>query len=308
MYRDYFFNYIDLGIDILFDGFTHKISKFILHSNKLGHPDFNRWCKCNFSIILANDPHSNQSVITAQSKWKDIVEYLGPCPGPPIMYRSSHGQIQNVNKENGDGKEESIKIYAFPSVLFEIMGNNSISTVTLFHEENYAAKMNENGINTMSPHGRSSPMFEDRMAPIQRVQSIYELPATQYIPASPQHHSRINPSPLSKSIEEAARSQMQFKGPEEKYSKKSHKKRKEKRRKRGSRSKSGSTVSAVQQTPQHAVVEIDAPVATVVVEQEQVGVTVVQEVEQDEREVNVMDNVPVNEMNDANETFDNITL
>merc|ERR550525_2106112 len=73
------------------------------------------------------------------------------------------------------------------------------------------------------------------MAPIQRVQSIYELPATQYIPASPQHHSPINPTPLSKSIEEAARSQLQFKGcgVEEKYSsKKTQKKRKEKRRKR----------------------------------------------------------------------------
>lgn len=82
---DYFYNYFARGFDILFDGKvygpdiilmfiviffkfrnitdiniyssiglfyyqTHKIKKFILHSNYPGHADFNSYLKCNFVI------------------------------------------------------------------------------------------------------------------------------------------------------------------------------------------------------------------------------------------------------------------
>jgi len=40
---DYFFNYFDLGIDILFDGVTNVVKKFILHTNFPSHYDFNRY-------------------------------------------------------------------------------------------------------------------------------------------------------------------------------------------------------------------------------------------------------------------------
>jgi len=254
---------------------------------------------CNFSIILWSDPNC---AITAQSKWPDIVKYLGPASGPPIMYRSSHGKIQNVNDDDGgggDGKEQSIRIYAFQSVLFEIMGNDCISTVTLFRESSFAAKR--------SGRGRSSPAMgaqAERVAvfgdpiPIERVQSIYGLPA----PPSPQHVARINPSPLSKSIEEAARSQLQFKGtgPEEKYSKKSHKKRK-KRKRSGGRSKSG---SALPHSAENAVVEIDA--------EQKEETLVATECQRDDPVMYRQGNEPAGDRGDGmspgNETFDNILL
>merc|ERR550539_142121 len=89
--RDYWFNFVVLGLDILFDGFAHKVKKFIIHTNQVGHPDFNRWCKCNFNMMNGQ--------ITSDSKWKDIIKIMGNHTGSPIMYRSSHGKIQSLKKE-----------------------------------------------------------------------------------------------------------------------------------------------------------------------------------------------------------------
>ncbi|CAK9290374.1 unnamed protein product [Gordionus sp. m RMFG-2023] len=41
VYTDYFYNYFDLGLDILFDGEHNRVKKFILHTNYPGHYDFN---------------------------------------------------------------------------------------------------------------------------------------------------------------------------------------------------------------------------------------------------------------------------
>lgn len=42
--KDYFYNYFHLGIDILFDGSTHRCKKIVMHTNLPGHFDFQRYC------------------------------------------------------------------------------------------------------------------------------------------------------------------------------------------------------------------------------------------------------------------------
>ncbi|CAK0785960.1 hypothetical protein CVIRNUC_009173 [Coccomyxa viridis] len=49
---DYFYTYHSRGLDILFDGQTHKVKKFVLHTNVPGHPDFNVYAKCNFMLVF----------------------------------------------------------------------------------------------------------------------------------------------------------------------------------------------------------------------------------------------------------------
>jgi hypothetical protein len=48
---DYFYNYFDIGLDILFDASAHCIKKFIVHTNFPTHPNFNLYQKCNFTIM-----------------------------------------------------------------------------------------------------------------------------------------------------------------------------------------------------------------------------------------------------------------
>ena len=47
---DYFFNYFDLGVDILFDGSLHVAKKFVLWTNLPSQPDFVRYSKCHYVI------------------------------------------------------------------------------------------------------------------------------------------------------------------------------------------------------------------------------------------------------------------
>eukprot|EP01027_Heterolobosea_sp_BB2_P011029 GEZU01016092.1.p1 GENE.GEZU01016092.1~~GEZU01016092.1.p1 ORF type:complete len:150 (-),score=19.66 GEZU01016092.1:19-468(-) len=39
---DYVYNYFKLGLDVMFDGATHQVKKFILHTNFPGNKDFNK--------------------------------------------------------------------------------------------------------------------------------------------------------------------------------------------------------------------------------------------------------------------------
>ena len=40
------------GLDILFSGRTHRVRKFVLHTNVPGHPDFSSYAKCNFVLVF----------------------------------------------------------------------------------------------------------------------------------------------------------------------------------------------------------------------------------------------------------------
>ncbi len=45
---DYFFCYAERGIDVLFCGASHRLTKLVLHANAPSHPDFGLYRKCNF--------------------------------------------------------------------------------------------------------------------------------------------------------------------------------------------------------------------------------------------------------------------
>jgi hypothetical protein len=72
---DYFYNYFTRGLDILFDGETHKVKKFVLHTNYPGHADFNSYIKCNFVISAGADAaEANRSgnKITPSTNWDQV--------------------------------------------------------------------------------------------------------------------------------------------------------------------------------------------------------------------------------------------
>ena len=58
--NDYFYNYITLGLDILFNSETNRATKFIMHTNFPCHYNFNSYFMCNFEIQLTN-PETNQT-------------------------------------------------------------------------------------------------------------------------------------------------------------------------------------------------------------------------------------------------------
>nr|XP_048335898.1 PHAF1 protein At3g51130 isoform X3 [Ziziphus jujuba var. spinosa] len=92
---DYFYNYFARGLDILFDGQTHKIKKFVLHTNYPGHADFNSYIKCNFVIFGSDlggsfqEPSDCKHKITPSTKWEQVKEILGDCGRAAIQTQGS---------------------------------------------------------------------------------------------------------------------------------------------------------------------------------------------------------------------------
>ena len=47
---DYFLNYLNWGLDLLFDGTEHALKKIIVHNNLPVHPHFGFYDRCNFVL------------------------------------------------------------------------------------------------------------------------------------------------------------------------------------------------------------------------------------------------------------------
>ncbi|KAJ6678728.1 UPF0183 PROTEIN C16ORF70 [Salix viminalis] len=108
------------GLDILFDGQTHRIKKFVLHTNYPGHADFNLYIKCNF-VIQGSDLDNSKQSITPSTKWDQVKEILGDCGRAAIQTQGS------TNNPFG-----STFVYGYQNIAFEVMKNDYIATVTLF--------------------------------------------------------------------------------------------------------------------------------------------------------------------------------
>ncbi|KAK2187623.1 hypothetical protein NP493_159g00036 [Ridgeia piscesae] len=123
---DYFYNYITLGVDILFDARVHRVKKFILHTNFPGHYDFNMYYRCVFRIpIPVEKSHgtshgmtkidqSDQTIyIHFDSKWDLVQEtLLSPDKKPVVLNRSS-----STNTTNPFG---STFCYGAQDMIFEV--------------------------------------------------------------------------------------------------------------------------------------------------------------------------------------------
>ncbi|KAF6160542.1 hypothetical protein GIB67_019482 [Kingdonia uniflora] len=125
---DYFYNYFTRGLDILFDGQTHRIKKFVLHTNFPGHADFNSYKKCNFFIYGSDagfgqfhEGNPPKHCITTSTKFEQVKEILGDCGPAAIQTQGS------TNNPFG-----STFVYGYQNVAFEVMKNGFIATVTLF--------------------------------------------------------------------------------------------------------------------------------------------------------------------------------
>ncbi|XP_075480488.1 PHAF1 protein At3g51130-like isoform X2 [Primulina tabacum] len=122
---DYFYNYFTRGVDILFDGHTHKIKKFVLHTNYPGHADFNSYMKCNFVIYSSGsfdqDVNASKCALTHSTQWEQVKEILGDRGRAAIQTQGS------TNNPFG-----STFVYGYPHIALEVMKNGYIATVTLF--------------------------------------------------------------------------------------------------------------------------------------------------------------------------------
>ncbi|KAJ4462615.1 putative UPF0183 protein [Paratrimastix pyriformis] len=113
---DYFYNYTDMGVDLLFDGMDHVVKKMVLHANLPGHVDFALYNRFSFVI---REP--GKAPLTEASKITQISAVLGPLPTPIVH-----------SKPVVASPFSTTRFYGFGQAIFEVMRNGHICSVTLF--------------------------------------------------------------------------------------------------------------------------------------------------------------------------------
>ncbi|XP_065830396.1 phagosome assembly factor 1-like [Oscarella lobularis] len=134
-HSDYFFNYFTLGVDVLFDAVRHTVKKFVLHTNFPGHYDFEIYYRCNFLIRLrpmfddtTGSLYSDELEVTPCTKWDDIQRAMAvPDMRPVVLNRPS-----STNTVNPFG---ATFCYSVQDIIFEVMANRHIASVTLHRAE-----------------------------------------------------------------------------------------------------------------------------------------------------------------------------
>ncbi|GFR23583.1 UPF0183 protein C16orf70 homolog [Trichonephila clavata] len=137
---DYFYNYFTLGLDVLFDAKSHRVKKFILHTNYPGHYNFNIYFRCNFNLpIEVKPPSESENItlvdvsekkrnITAFTKWDTMEEELKkPLERPVVLNRAS-----THNATNPFG---STCCYGYQDIIFEVMPNKHLASITLYQKK-----------------------------------------------------------------------------------------------------------------------------------------------------------------------------
>lgn len=125
--NDFFYNYITLGLDILFNGVDNQACKFILHSNFPCHYNFNSYFMCNFEIPITVPNTTQQFLVTPATTLQKLQEVLSIKIQPAILHRSN-----STNSVNPFGPTF---FYLYEDLIFEIMTNGYIASVTLFNNK-----------------------------------------------------------------------------------------------------------------------------------------------------------------------------
>ena len=130
--KDYYFNYQNLGIDILFDGERHTVKAIVLHTNVPGHSDFGSYRKCNFSVATktaAVFPEASAQAVddTLSFSGDDTLETIRrrfqqdhPLTGPNSIAESSQSPFGGV------------QWYGNELLSIEVTATHLVNTVTLF--------------------------------------------------------------------------------------------------------------------------------------------------------------------------------
>ncbi|CAB4061553.1 UPF0183 protein CG7083,UPF0183 protein C16orf70 homolog,UPF0183 protein C16orf70 [Lepeophtheirus salmonis] len=108
---DYFYNYFTMGFDILFDAKSNSVKKYY---------------RCQFELPLSRDRYEGDTpiVVSSFSRWDTIASKVNPSERPVVLNRAS-----STNTTNPFG---STFCYGYQDVIFEVMPNGHLASVTLY--------------------------------------------------------------------------------------------------------------------------------------------------------------------------------
>ncbi|KAH7047937.1 hypothetical protein BKA57DRAFT_463745 [Linnemannia elongata] len=103
--NDYFYNYFHLGMDVLFDGSTHRCKKIVMHTNVPGHFDFQSYKRCPFVLQVPSSPPSSNANMDAESARLPPIapQAIPPSPTRQQQFGSNNNLAAAADSTGGGG-------------------------------------------------------------------------------------------------------------------------------------------------------------------------------------------------------------
>ncbi|KAK3845935.1 MAG: hypothetical protein J3R72DRAFT_434890 [Linnemannia gamsii] len=109
--NDYFYNYFHLGMDVLFDGSTHRCKKIVMHTNVPGHFDFQSYKRCPYILQVPSSLPSSGSNYDAESARLPPIAPQAITPSPTRIQQFSNNNSTSTLSaaESAGGKANKKK-------------------------------------------------------------------------------------------------------------------------------------------------------------------------------------------------------
>lgn len=135
---EYFYNYFDLGLDLLFSlqeghaegGQGHVLRKIVLHSNQVCSSEFNHYRRCFWRLELppaAGGGGAGPRRLDVSTRFDELQAVLGEPPAKPLIYSRASAPHAPQHPFGHS------LFYAYPhGLVFEVLRNQHIASLTLF--------------------------------------------------------------------------------------------------------------------------------------------------------------------------------
>ncbi|EJD48625.1 UPF0183-domain-containing protein [Auricularia subglabra TFB-10046 SS5] len=127
---DYFYNYMQHGIDFLISGKTHIVKKIVLHSNVPGSPMFQRYKRCPWEFGLSSDEDEDSDAGPSfVGKVDKIIAFLAPDAREQpasMLYDRAEDESLALPSTTLTG------LMGFDGVILEVAESEHVLSVTLF--------------------------------------------------------------------------------------------------------------------------------------------------------------------------------
>jgi len=127
---DYFYNYVQHGIDFLVCGSTHVVKKIVLHSNIPGAPLFQRYKRCPWEV--EGSPEDNEDGFPSRASFRDRLEDVRSVltldeTAPPSML------LDRTDEESGLTLPASrTHLVGIDGVVLEVTESAHVTAMTLY--------------------------------------------------------------------------------------------------------------------------------------------------------------------------------
>ncbi|OUC47761.1 hypothetical protein D917_06676 [Trichinella nativa] len=125
-----------LNKDILFDATSHRVKKFVLHTNYPGHYDFGIYNRCNFNFKLYGNAASEHVEVTPFKKWEELESSLFGstcnCDLPAALGQHQPVVLNRSCSNNDSNPFGSTFCFGYQDIIFEMELSVTLYLVKVF--------------------------------------------------------------------------------------------------------------------------------------------------------------------------------